>query len=181
MSIPATPSPSGAPDPFNALTIEPDLVQALIAQGKHGERALNLLRDAAKILSEPQTFSAPYEVAQTCCRGAVDSILNIAGQNFPGLFSARLEVAARAKALVDAPDLEVGAPLELGALTQAVQVLREEESNRGGFRVRQVGALVRKHTQREIGAPEPHRPRRGRPDRVRRPDVLHGRQSTAAR
>jgi hypothetical protein len=41
----------------------------LTVQGPHGERALNLLQDAAAVLSDPARWNAPYEVTQSCCRG----------------------------------------------------------------------------------------------------------------
>ncbi len=70
----------GAASPIG-FTVSAQLSMALTAQGPHGERALNLLRDAAAVLSEPARWNAPYELAQSCCRGAIDSILNLAPKN----------------------------------------------------------------------------------------------------
>ncbi|MCC9312217.1 hypothetical protein LN042_35030 [Kitasatospora sp. RB6PN24] len=140
--------------PSGPLAIESELATALRAQGANGERALNLLRDAQKVLSGPEQFAAPYEVAQSCVRGAVDSILKIAGSNFRGLRSTQAAVIQRAKALADASGGGSTMDADLSGLVEAVQELRAEEGNRGGFRVRQVADLVQKQTGREMGGPE---------------------------
>lgn len=45
-------------------TVSVELSMALAAQGPHGERALNLLRDAAAVLSDPTRWNAPYEASE---------------------------------------------------------------------------------------------------------------------
>ncbi|WP_157594902.1 hypothetical protein [Streptosporangium amethystogenes] len=67
--------------------VQADLVAALTAQGANGERAVNLLATAGMMLSTPQRYPAAAEVAQSCCRSALDSILKIAGDE--GLYGFR--------------------------------------------------------------------------------------------
>lgn len=65
--------------------VGPELTEALRAQGPAGERALDLLLDAALILNHPERLRRPYELAKSCVRGALDSVLNnMAGEDFPG-------------------------------------------------------------------------------------------------
>ena len=79
-----------------------ELVSALQAQGGNGQRALSLLLDAAHVLNCPAEFRTPYEVAQSCLRGALDSGLGIAGEDFPGLRSATKAVTETVGAVADA-------------------------------------------------------------------------------
>lgn len=79
--------------------VRAELISALQAQRSHGQRALSLLLDAAHVLNRPAEFRAPYEVAQSCLRGALDSVLSIAGEDFPRLRSATRAVAEAAGAL----------------------------------------------------------------------------------
>lgn len=128
---------------------------ALTAQGPHGERALNLLRDAAAVLSKPARWNAPYEVAQSCCRGAIDSILNLAPKDIEGVEAAKNAVADAAKLAVEA--WRTGGQVPEGlldALAAAVDALRTEESNPGGRRLRQIGHLVQELTRQEMGLAE---------------------------
>ncbi|WP_436763129.1 hypothetical protein [Streptosporangium sp. V21-05] len=135
--------------------VQADLAAALTARGPNGERAVNLLETAGMMLSTPQQYPAAAEVAQSCCRNALDSILKIAGDDFPGLQSAQKKVTSQAKSVVEAvranaPDLAE----RLTALGDAVDALVLEEKEPGGFRVRQVGYLVRERTRRDIGIAE---------------------------
>ncbi|GHH27173.1 hypothetical protein [Streptomyces lanatus] len=136
-------------------TVSAELSMALTAQGPHGERALNLLRDAAAVLSDPGRWNAPYEVAQSCCRGAIDSILNLAPNDIEGIEAARGTVTDAAKAAVDVwrADDQVTDGL-LDALAAAVDALRAEENNPGGRRVRQIAHLVQELTRQEMGLAE---------------------------
>ncbi|MEV6537135.1 hypothetical protein AB0M86_47650, partial [Streptomyces sp. NPDC051639] len=136
-------------------TVSAELSMALAAQGPHGERALNLLRDAAAVLSAPTRWNAPYEVAQSCCRGAIDSILNLAPKDIEGIEAARKAVTDAAKAAVDARHAGDPVPAALlDALAVAVDALRREEGNPGGRRVRQIGHLVQELTRQEMGLAE---------------------------
>ncbi|KUM68157.1 hypothetical protein AQI84_39165 [Streptomyces griseorubiginosus] len=128
---------------------------ALTAQGPPGERALNLLRDAAAVLSDPARWNAPYEIAQSCCRGAIDSILDLAPQDIEGIEAARKAVTDAAKAAVGA--WRTGDQIPEGlldALVGAVDALQAEEGNPGGRRVRQIGYLVQELTRQEMGLAE---------------------------
>lgn len=80
----------------------PELASALEALGPHRERALRLLRDAAMVLADPGRWHAPYEVAQSCCRGALDAVVHIVGDDFPGPQSAQRKVTAAAAAVTHA-------------------------------------------------------------------------------
>ncbi|HEY8986402.1 MAG TPA: hypothetical protein VIU15_43370, partial [Streptomyces sp.] len=125
------------------------------AQGPHGERALNLLRDAAAVLSDPGRWSAPYEVAQSCCRGAIDSILNLAPRDITGIEAVAKAVTDAAKSAVDA--WRAGGQVPQGlldGLAAAVDALRAEEGNPGGRRIRQIGYLVQELTRQEMGLAE---------------------------
>ncbi len=136
-------------------TVSAELSMALTAQGPHGERALNLLRDAAAVLSDPARWNAPYEVAQSCCRGAIDSILNLAPKDIEGIEAAKDAVTDAAKAAVEAWRTVDQIPEGLlDALAAAVDALRAEEGNPGGRRVRQIGHLVQELTRQEMGLAE---------------------------
>ncbi|MEU9712583.1 hypothetical protein AB0E21_28835 [Streptomyces sp. NPDC047967] len=146
---------SGGTSGRTTFTVSAELSMALTAQGPHGERALNLLRDAAAVLSDPARWNAPYEVAQSCCRGAIDSILNLAPKDIEGIEAAKNAVTDAAKAAVEAwrADNQVPEGL-LDALAGAVDALRAEENNPGGRRVRQIGHLVQELTRQEMGLAE---------------------------
>lgn len=96
----------------------PELVSALPAQGGNGQRALSLLLDTADVLNRHSEFRAPHGDL----RGALGSVLSIAGTDFPGLRSATKAVtdavdAWRQQGGVGAGDLDVlvGAVEELCA------------------------------------------------------------------
>ena len=126
--IPSLPSPS--------LSVPKEIV-ALRAEGESGDRAASLLLDAAKVLSAPDEFQAPAEVAQACCRGAVDSVWKMAGEDFPGLERAKQSVSDQAKALADRAAR--GRQLNTAKLAAAVDTLRAEEAKAGRAAV-EVGA-----------------------------------------
>lgn len=147
--------PSGGDDGPTGFTVSAELSTALATQGPHGERALNLLRDAAAVLSDPGRWNAPYEVAQSCCRGAIDSILNLAPKDIPGIEAARDAVTEAAKAAVEACRANGSVPQGLlDELAAAVDALRAEEANPGGRRIRQIGHLVQELTRQEMGLAE---------------------------
>lgn len=101
MSVPL--SGAGRAEPPSAVCgLRPELVLALQAQGGNGQRALSLLLDAAHILNSSSAFEAPYEVAQSCLRGALDSVLSISGEDFPGVRGATRAVSEVAGAVADA-------------------------------------------------------------------------------
>jgi hypothetical protein len=134
----------------SAFTVSVELSMVLTAQGPHGERALNLLRDAAAVLSDPARWNAPYEVAQSCCRGAID--INLALKDIEGIEEARKAVTDAAKAAIEAwrTDDQLIEGL-LDALAAAVDALQAEEDNPGGRRGRQIGHLVQELTRQEMG------------------------------
>ncbi|RSM99054.1 hypothetical protein [Streptomyces sp. WAC 01420] len=147
--------PSGGAAGRASFTVSAELSMALTAQGPPGDRALNLLRDAAAVLSDPARWNAPYEVAQSCCRGAIDSILDLAPQDIEGIEAARNALTDAAKAAVGA--WRTGDQIPEGlldALAGAVDALRAEENNPGGRRVRQIGHLVQELTRQEMGLAE---------------------------
>ncbi|MFJ8787054.1 hypothetical protein [Streptomyces sp. NPDC102476] len=167
-------------EPSAVCVVRPPLVSALQAQGAHGQRALNLLLDAARILNDPAVFHAPYEVAQSCLRGALDSILKIAGEDFPGLRSATEAVAETAGAVADTwqrcQETETGS---LDALAKAVEQLRAEQAERGGFRTRQIQHLVAEQTRQEMGLAETEAARSWSAFYSSASGVLHGSGSGA--
>ncbi|MFF0018734.1 hypothetical protein [Streptomyces sp. NPDC005374] len=153
MSVENDPLGGDAGSPNFAVSAE--LSTALAAQGPHGERALNLLRDAAAVLSDPGWWNAPYEVAQSCCRGAIDSILNLAPKDIEGIEAARDTVMNAAKSAVEACRANGSLPQGLlDELEAAVDALRAEEANPGGRRIRQIGHLVQELTRQEMGLAE---------------------------
>ncbi|WP_030933722.1 hypothetical protein [Streptomyces sp. NRRL B-24720] len=160
--------------------VRSELVSALQAQGAHGQRALSLLLDAAQIMNAPAGFQAPYEVAQSCLRGALDSVLKIAGEDFPGVRSATEAVSKAAGAVVDAwrhhGEVEAG---DLVVLVSAVDQLRAEQANRGGFRTRQIGHLVLEQTRQEMGLAETEAARSWSAFYSAASSVLHGSGSGA--
>ncbi|MGW5666268.1 hypothetical protein ACWEWG_40740 [Streptomyces sp. NPDC003758] len=147
MSDPLAPAQQAGPSPA-ACVIRPGLVSALQAQGDTGRRALSLMRDAAHVLNNTGAFHAPYEVAQSCLRGALNSVLSIAGEEFPGLRGATKAVAEAAGAVTDAwrRQHEVEAA-DLDVLADAAEELRVEQADRGGFRTWQIGHLVAEQTR----------------------------------
>ncbi|WP_143660006.1 hypothetical protein [Streptomyces sp. WZ.A104] len=148
-------SSTGGTASQSAFTVSTELSMALTAQGPHGERALNLLRDAAAVLSDPPRWNAPYEVAQSCCRGAIDSILNLAPKDIEGIEAATRAVTDAANAAVDVWRTDQQVPDELlDVLAAAVDALRAEEGNPGGRRIRQIGHLVQELTRQEMGLAE---------------------------
>ncbi|WP_329347154.1 hypothetical protein OG226_51365 [Streptomyces sp. NBC_01261] len=151
----ATKDSAGGDADRAGFTVSAELSMALAAQGPHGERALNLLRDASAVLSDPGRWSAPYEVAQSCCRGAIDSILNLAPRDITGIEAVTKAVTDVAKSAVDA--WRAGGQVPEGLLNElaaAVDVLRAEEGNPGGRRIRQIGYLVQELTRQEMGLAE---------------------------
>lgn len=150
----ANDSPGGAVG-STGFAVSDELSTALTAQGPHGERALSLLRDAAAVLSDPDQWHAPYEVAQSCCRGAIDSILNLAPKDITGIEAARDAVTDAAKSAVEAWRANAQVPNGLlDELTAAVDALHAEEANPGGRRIRQIGHLVQELTRQEMGLAE---------------------------
>ncbi|QUX26879.1 hypothetical protein KGD83_16030 [Nocardiopsis akebiae] len=160
--------------------VQPELASTLEAQGPNGQRASSLLLDAAQILNRPTDFHTPYEVAQSCLRGALDSVLSIAGENFPGLQSARRTVTEAAGAVADAwrQQAEV-TDADREALVSAVENLRAEQENRGGFRTRQIGHLVLEQTRHEMGLAETEAARNWTTFYNTASRVLHGSSSSA--
>jgi hypothetical protein len=155
--------------------VRPPLVSALQAQGTHGQRALNLLLDAACILNDPAAFHAPYELAQSCLRGALDSVLKIAGEDFPGLRSATEAVTEAAGAVADTwQHRQETEARGLDALARTVEKLRAEQAERGGFRTRQIGHLVAEQTRQEMGLAETEAARRWSAFYSSASGVLHG-------
>ncbi|MFK0287979.1 hypothetical protein ACIQVL_46985 [Streptomyces sp. NPDC090499] len=179
MSDPLAPAQQAGPS-LAACAIRPELVSALQAQGDKGRRALNLMRDAAHVLNNTDAFHAPYEVAQSCLRGALDSVLSIAGEEFPGLRSATKAVAEAAGAVTDAwrRQHEVEAA-DLNILAAAVEELRAEQEDRGGFRTRQIGRLVAEQTRQEMGLAETEAARSWSAFYSSASGVLHGSDSGA--
>ncbi|MFF9127914.1 hypothetical protein ACF09J_32445 [Streptomyces sp. NPDC014889] len=141
---------------------------------------MSLLLDAAQIMNAPSVFQAPYEVAQSCLRGALDSVLKIAGEDFPGVRSATEAVSRAAGVVADAwrHRGEVGAG-DLGVLVGAVDQLRAEQANRGGFRTRQIGRLVLEQTRQEMGLAETEAARSWSAFYSAASGVLHGSGSGA--
>lgn len=157
-----------------------ELVSALQAQGSNRQRALGLLLDAAHVLNRLAEFRAPYEVAQSCLRVRWTAFLSIAGEDFPGLRSATRAVSEAAGAVADAwrQPGGVGAG-ELDVLVGAVEELRAEQAERGGFRTRQIGHLVAVQTRQEMGLAETEAARSWSAFYSSASGVLHGSSSGA--
>ncbi|MFF4590455.1 hypothetical protein [Streptomyces sp. NPDC001388] len=77
---------------------------ALTDLGEPGVRALGLLRSADRLLTEEQEWERRSEIVISCCRGAVEGLLKLAGKEseFVGTGSAGRELSARLKALLNA-------------------------------------------------------------------------------
>ncbi|MFG2698841.1 hypothetical protein [Kitasatospora sp. NPDC048407] len=151
------PNPQTPPPPASVVvSVSPELASALTALGPRGERALGLLREAEAVLADPQRHHVPYEVAPMCCRGALESLLGLAGrdQDFVGPVSTGNEVIARAKDIVDAHAAGTLTAEALAVLATAVEARRAEEANPGGHRIRKLEQLVLDQTRQEMGAPE---------------------------
>ncbi|PVC80802.1 hypothetical protein DBP12_36940 [Streptomyces sp. CS014] len=135
--------------------VRPELAEALQAQGTDGERALGLLLDAAYVLDNPGGFRRADEVVHSCVRGALDSVLKLAGGDFPGPRRATRSLVEAAGAVADSwSDAGAVPPDVLDSLVAAVDEVRAQDADRGGFRVRQVEHLVLEQTRQEIGLAE---------------------------
>ncbi|WP_432158592.1 hypothetical protein [Streptomyces sp. bgisy153] len=77
---------------------------ALTDLGEQGVRALGLLRSADRLLTEEQEWERRSEIVISCCRGAVEGLLKLAGKesDFVGTGSTGRELSARLKALLKA-------------------------------------------------------------------------------
>ncbi|MFI7174651.1 hypothetical protein [Streptomyces spororaveus] len=140
--------------PFQA-AVSADLAEVLRALGDDGERALNLLRDAAAILDDPGSWHAPYEVAQSCCRGAIDSVLKMTPSDFPGILAARRRLADSAERVSDVWRANADVPAAaLDELVEAVAGYRGEEENAGGQRIKQLNHLLDQMTRQQFGPAE---------------------------
>jgi hypothetical protein len=115
---------------------------------------LNLLAAAEHILATP-TLPAADEAAQACCRGALESLLGLAGEDFPGPRKATERVVDQAKAVAEARRSGAATEsAEIEELVNAVDALYEQEQDLGGFRIRQINQLVLELTGREMGVAE---------------------------
>ncbi|MET9378877.1 hypothetical protein ABZX98_32885 [Streptomyces sp. NPDC002992] len=135
--------------------VRPELAEALRAQGADGERALGLLLDAAYMLDHRDDFQRASEVAHSCVRGALDSVLKLAGEDFPGPQRAARALKEAAGAVADSWHERGKVPPGLvDSLLAAVEEVRAQEADQGGFRVRQVEHLVLEQTRQEMGLAE---------------------------
>ncbi|MET7605163.1 hypothetical protein ABZS96_22055 [Streptomyces avermitilis] len=77
---------------------------ALTDLGEQGVRALGLLRSADRLLTEEQEWERRSEIVISCCRGAVEGLLKLAGKesDFVGTGSTGRELSVRLKALLKA-------------------------------------------------------------------------------
>ncbi|WP_327311930.1 hypothetical protein [Streptomyces sp. NBC_01235] len=77
---------------------------ALTDLGEPGVRALGLLRSADRLLTEEQEWERRSEIVISCCRGAVEGLLKLAGKEseFIGTGSTGRELSARLKVLLNA-------------------------------------------------------------------------------
>ncbi|QXQ94862.1 hypothetical protein [Streptomyces sp. WY228] len=116
---------------------------------------MELLLDAAYVLDRPDSFHRAFEVALSCVRGAMDSVLKLAGEDFPGPQRAAraLEDAAGAVADSWSEQGEVSSDL-VDSLLATVREVRAQKADRGGFRVRQVERLLFEQTRQEMGLAE---------------------------
>ncbi|MFJ4966991.1 hypothetical protein ACIP6P_31855 [Streptomyces sp. NPDC088729] len=72
--------------------------------GEPGVRALGLLRSAERLLTDEQEWERRSEIVISCCRGAVEGLLKLAGaeSEFAGTGSTGRELSARLKELLKA-------------------------------------------------------------------------------
>ncbi|MCQ6556998.1 hypothetical protein NPS70_27995 [Streptomyces sp. C10-9-1] len=116
---------------------------------------MGLLLDAAYVLDSPDGFHRANEIVQSCVRGALDSVLKLAGEDFPGPRRAARSLAEAAGAVADSWTGAGTVPPNLfDSLVAAVDEVRAQDADHGGFRVRQVEHLVLEQTRQEIGLAE---------------------------
>ncbi|MFF7953701.1 hypothetical protein [Streptomyces griseorubiginosus] len=79
-------------------------VAALTDLGEQGVRALGLLRSADRLLADEREWDRRSEIVISCCRGAVEGLLKLAGKEseFLGTGSTGRELASRLLALLKA-------------------------------------------------------------------------------
>ncbi|MFJ4680606.1 hypothetical protein [Kitasatospora sp. NPDC088783] len=153
---PAAPptSPPG-PDP-----VGDDLAAALQAAGAGGEgaRALGLLRDAHRILSDPAAYDRPAEIAESCVRSAVESLLKLGERKKekpPGLASAARALLKAVNAYRPPGAAPARRGYDPGAAWQHVNAaadrLRLQLDNPGGYHDRRAAGIVEHRTGRIPG------------------------------
>ncbi|MEU0815203.1 hypothetical protein [Streptomyces mirabilis] len=164
--------------------LDETLADALAVQGELGQRALGLLQDAHRLLCEPQGWQRPYETVVACCRGAMDSLLELSGIRPVGLKSAAKEVLLCARALLDE---DASWPVDAAAqamaqanLRGACEALAAEVENPGGYHSRRVRRVAERLTRRPLGVAEESASRIWSDLYGRASGVLHGSTVTAA-
>ncbi|MFD7451760.1 hypothetical protein [Kitasatospora sp. NPDC059827] len=144
--------------------VDEALAASLAAQGDPGARALGLLRDAHRMLCDDR-YERSAEIAESCLRGAAESLLSLGGTK-PGL-------AAAARALLKAVDAYqppaepagTEPPSAAGAgrrrrkdptavlqeVRSAAEALRAELSTPGGYHRRRIADVVEQNTGHRPG------------------------------
>ncbi|MFE7590126.1 hypothetical protein ACFU6K_12040, partial [Kitasatospora sp. NPDC057512] len=160
-------TPPPAPSCILPLPLAPvsdDLAGALRSVGTkgEGERALGLLRDAHRILTDPAPFQRQAEIAESCVRGAVEGLLKLGGKKQGLAAAARAVLKAVDAYRPPTPDVlppqaeparsrrsDPAAALE--RLRTAAEVLRFELDAPGGYHERRAAGIVEDRTGRAPG------------------------------
>ncbi|OPC76598.1 hypothetical protein B4N89_44715, partial [Embleya scabrispora] len=144
---------------------------ALTRQGAEGERALELLRDARRLLAEPQSLALPTVLAEAACRLAIELLLKIADdKKSTGLRDAARAVVDAVDAHLNEIDSGAGGSAPAGSppstrrdgapaarrtdegLRHACDALRAEIDVPGGYRNRLARRLAESVTGLEVTA-----------------------------
>ncbi len=152
-----------------------ELARALSALGDHGKRALGLLRDAGRALDTPHGWERPHEIAMACCRGALESLFKLAGEDHLGPQAATRALVSKVEQLVTARLADADADLgeALDDVAEALEVLQVERRS-GMFRVRQISHLVRERTRVQAGTAEQEAARAWGDFYTRTSAIIHG-------
>lgn len=133
--------PGGAAETGELPVVNETLAAVLRAQGEGGGRALELLRDAHRVLSGAGDLERPGEIVEACVRSAADALLKLPGapKNPAGLQStaksllAAVDAFGRTSAGRTAPGRQAPAPSPgWEPVVEAAEMLRGETRNPGG-------------------------------------------------
>ncbi|MEU6541228.1 hypothetical protein [Streptomyces sp. NPDC047000] len=130
--------------------VDEALVASLREQGEGGARALGLLSDAYRMLTDDR-YEQPGEIAESCVRGAVDALLKLPGGGTPrGLKSTARDLLKA----VDAyrPDSRRDPQQALQRMRQAADELRVELDMPGGYHRRRAKGVAERVMDQRLGA-----------------------------
>ena len=133
-----------------AKPVDEALAASLTEQGEGGARALGLLRDAYRMLTDDR-YERSAEIAESCLRNAVDALLKLPGGGTPrGLQSAARDLLKAVNAYQ--PDGRRDPQTALQRMRQAADELRVELDTPGGYHRRRAKGVAERVMDQRLGA-----------------------------